>query len=274
MTLAKSQLYAGERAERRWIGLCTAFVSFYLVLPILMAIAVSFTSRSRIQFPPVGFSWRWYEAALANREFVDGLVMSTLIATGSAIVSALAGTGAAMALRLRAFPARTGLQLLVGLPIALPAVVVGLGLLFLLPTYGLKQGLVPAVLSHAVIGTSYVTYLVGASFANFDPAIERASLDLGASRWQTFRLITLPIIRPGIITGTAFAFLLSFDNVSLSLFVTRGETLPLKLMQHIQFIADPAIAAVSTMLVGASLIFLIVFRRALSERQLSGLQRR
>ena len=88
---------------------------------------------------------------------------------------------------------------------------------------------------------------------------------------QTFRYVTFPIIRPGVIAGAAFAFLLSFDNVSLSLFVTRGETLPLKLMQHIQFIADPAIAAVSTMLVVTSFVFLLFFRRALSERQLSGL---
>lgn len=255
-------------------GLFAAFMAVFLLLPIVMAVVLSTTSKSRIEFPPDGFSMRWYEAAFGNEAFLQGFWISALIAGGSAFVSAIAGTGAAMALRLKDFPKKSLLQILVGLPVALPAVVVGLGLLFLLPIYGLRQGIVAAMFSHSVIGASYVAYLVMASFANFDPSIERASLNLGASRWQTFRHITFPIIRPGVVTGAAFAFLLSFDNVSLSLFVTRGDTLPLRLMQHIQFAADPAIAAVSTILVGISLVFLVFFRRALSERQLEGLRSR
>jgi putative spermidine/putrescine transport system permease protein len=119
-----------------------------------------------------------------------------------------------------------------------------------------------------VLGVPYVTYLVLATLANYDVSLEHASLNLGASRWQTFRWITLPAIGPGVLAGALCAFLISFDNVALSIFLTRGDTLPLRLMQHIQFYANPSVAAVSSLLVGISLVVMLVLARVLRRRDL------
>lgn len=267
-------LYAAERVEQRVFGLCAVAIGFFLLVPIAMAVALSFSESPRIVFPPDGPSLRWFRAALDNAAFAEGLRASLVIASLAAVLSAVAGTGVAIATHHFRFRGRSLLQVLIGLPVALPAVVVGLGLLFVLPGYGLRPGVLAAALSHSVVGSAYVAMLVLATFANYDLAIERAAADLGATRLQVFRTITLPLIRPGIVAGSAFAFLLSFDNVSLSLFVTRGDTLPLRLMQHIQFQADPTVAAVSTLLLAFSLIFLVLFFRAISEGQLDALRRR
>ena len=107
----------------------------------------------------------------------------------------------------------------------------------------------------------YVAYLVLATLANYDLSLEQASLNLGASRWRTFRRITLPLIAPGLTAGAVCAFLISFDNVALSLFLARGDTLPLRLMQHIQFSADPSVAAMSTLLVAVSFVAMLPLAR-------------
>jgi len=107
---------------------------------------------------------------------------------------------------------------------------------------------------------SPISYFVLAALANYDLTLERASLDLGAGRVRTFVRITLPMIRQGVIVGAVFAFLLSFDNISLSLFLTRGDTLPLRLLQRIQYYADPSVAAVSTGLIALSILLMLPIR--------------
>jgi ABC-type spermidine/putrescine transport system permease subunit II len=155
------------------------------------------------------------------------------------------------------------------LPLALPGVVIGLNLLFALPSFGMRSGLLAGILGHSLLGVPYVTYLVLATLANYDLTLEQASINLGASRSRTFLRVTLPLIRPGIISGAVFAFLISFDNVALSIFVTKGNTLPLRLMQHIQFYTDPTVAAVSSFLVVFSLVVLLIFGRALRRRDMT-----
>lgn len=118
------------------------------------------------------------------------------------------------------------------LPLSLPGVVIGLGVLFTLGVFGMRAGLGAAVAAHSVLGVPYVTYLVLATLANYDITLEHASLNLGASRWETFHRIALPLIAPGVLAGAMCAFLISFDNIALSIFLTRGDTLPLRLMQH------------------------------------------
>jgi len=117
----------------------------------------------------------------------------------------------------------------------------------------------------------YVAYLVLASLASYDITLEQASANLGASRSRTFFRITLPLIKPGIVAGGVFAFLMSFDNISLSLFTSNGDTLPLRLMQHIQHQEDPAVAAVSSVLVLLALIVMVMLGRVLRESQLGAL---
>ena len=240
-----------------WLRAWATLVAGFLLLPIAIAAIVAFSSGDRLVFPPPGLGLRWFRAVLANGLLLDGLGRSLVIAAVSTILAAVAGTAAAVALNHHRFRGRGVAQAVVMLPIALPAIALGLGMLFTLPSLGLRAGLLAAILGHAVLGIPYVVAMVTASMANFDRALERASLSLGASPAQTFWRITLPLIRPGILAGAAAAFLMSLDNISLSLFITTGNTLPLRLIQRLTSYADPSIAAMSTLLLVVTLIPLV-----------------
>jgi len=244
-----------------------AAVSVFLLAPIAVAVALSFSSISQLRFPPPGLSLQWYVKAASTPEFISGFVMSVAIAVCVAALSVVAGTLAAIAINHYRFRGRTAVQAFVMLPLLLPSVVIGLGLLQSLGWYRIPTGFPAAVLGHSVLGIPYVTYLVLASLASYDLTLEQASLNLGAGRLETFRRVTLPLLSPGIGAGAIFAFLLSFDNVALSLFLTRGDTLPLRLMQHIQYYADPSVAAVSSVLILFSLAALFVIGRILRHRE-------
>lgn len=255
-----------RRAGRAVLGAYVVLVCGFLVAPIVVAVTLSFSSVSQLRFPPPGLSLQWYAKALATQEFVDGLWTSVLIGVVASALSTVAGTLAAVAINHHRFRGRPLVQALLGLPLVLPTVVLGLALLQTLIWYRLWPGLAATMLGHGVIGVPYVAYLVLATLASYDLSLEQASLGLGATRWQTLRWVTLPLLRPGIVSGALFSFLLSFDNVALSIFLSRGDTLPLRLMQHVQYYADPSVAAVSTALVALSLVVLVVVGRLLGAR--------
>ena len=230
-----------------------ALVVLFLLGPIAIAGIVAFSSGDRLEFPIPGFSLRWFAIALSKPQYIEGLTASVMIGVGDAILATVAGTGAALALNHYRFRGRSVVQALVMLPIAMPAIVLGLGLLFTLAVYDMQPGLLAGVLGHAVLGVPYVVAMVTAALSNYDRSVERASLNLGVGPARTFFRITLPLIRGGVIAGAVSAFLISFDNISLSLFITRGDTLPLRLMQQLLAYADPSVAAISTLLVLGSL---------------------
>lgn len=244
-----------------------ALVCVFLVLPIVAAVVMSFSSVSMIGLPPPGLSLQWYEAALSERRFVQGFVMSVKIAAMSSLIAGVTGTLAAVALNNFRFAGGPALRLLLILPLIVPSIVIGLGLLQTYSLFGVGGvGFWQATLGHAVIGIPYVVYMVLAAMANHDTRLEQAALSLGASRGQVFLGITLPLIRVGVLSGTAFAFLISFDEVALSLFLTRGNTLPLRLVQHIQYYADPSVSAVSTLTTLVYVLLLAVAGFALRRR--------
>jgi len=237
-----------------WTWLVVAFLS----LPILLAVVIAFSSGDRLEFPVPGFSLRWFYEAARNPQFLEGALNSLIVAAGSAALATVAGTGVSLAINHHRFPGRSFVQIGVMLPVSLPAIVLGLGILFVLPSYGLRPGLLAATIGHATIGIPYVVAMVTASLSTYDRTLERASANLGVGPVQTFCRITFPLIRGGIVAGAISAFLISLDNVSLSLFLTRGDTLPLRLMQQLLFYADPSIAAVSTIMLAVSLVLLVL----------------
>lgn len=253
------------------LGAYAAAVCVFLFAPIVIATILSFSSVPQLVFPPPGYGLTWYREALETKNYISGFAVSTIIASGTALISAVAGTGAAIAINHYRFFGRSAVQVLIMLPVALPGVVIGLNLLFTLSLYNMTTGIVATTLAHSLLGTSYVTYLVLATLASYDLTLEQASLNLGASRSQTFWRITFPLVRRGIGAGAVFAFLISFDNVALSIFTARGDTLPLRLMQKIRFYPDPSVAAVATVLVLLSLVALPLFGRVLRQRDIGQL---
>nr|WP_282572219.1 ABC transporter permease [Roseomonas acroporae] len=213
---------------------------------------VAFSSGNRLDFPPPGLSLRWFGVALGNELFIDGLLVSLVLAAASAVLATIAGTGAALAINHHRFRGRSLVQAAVMLPIAMPTIVLGLGLLFTLSIYDMQPGLLPTILGHAVLGLPYVVAMVTAALASYDTSLERASLNLGAGPARTFLRVTLPLIGNGVVAGGVSAFMISLDNISLSLFISKGDTLPLRLMQQLQSYADPSVAAIATVVVGLS----------------------
>ena len=256
---------------RLLLQLHVCLAAAFLLAPIAIAVALAFSSSSQLTFPPPGLSLRWFNFIWHWDLFRDGLFRSLVIAVSSAAISTIAGTAAAIALNHYAFPwravGRTVLRTVLMLPLMLPGVALGIAILFALPNFGLGTGIVAVTLGHSVIGIPYVAYLVLASLFSHDFSVERASANLGASPWQTFRWITLPLSKDGCIFGFVITFLISFDNVSLSIFLTSGDTLPLRLIQHIQFYADPSVAAASVVLILLSLVLLLPLAKS------SGFQR-
>jgi putative spermidine/putrescine transport system permease protein len=244
-------------------------VVVFLLLPIAIAAAVAFNGGERPDFPPSQLSLRWFMAVLNSDLLIDSLKRSLIIAVASTILSTIAGTAAAIAINHYRFRGRTLIQTFLMLPVALPAIVLGLGMLFSLPVLGMNVGVLAATLGHAVLGIPYLIAMVLASLTNFDRSLERASLNLGVGPFQTFVRITFPHIRIGVVAGAIASFLLSMDNISLSIFITRNDTLPLRLMQQMQSYTDPSVAAMSVMLLLVSLGMLLFLLPFIARRRLS-----
>lgn len=240
-------------------------VGLFLMLPLVLAVILAFSSGGGLEFPPPGLSLKWIFKAAASREFREGLLVSTVIATSTGLISAIAGTAAAIAINHFRFRGREAFQTLLMAPLSLPSIVIGLAILFTLPTFDIVPGIFATIGGHSVIGVPYVAYMVLASLSNYDMSLDRASASLGAGQWQTFHRITLPLISPGIAAGSVCAVLLSFDNVALSLFLSNGNTLPLRMMQSMQFYTDPSVAAVSVLLVVLSLVAVPFLKRSFRE---------
>lgn len=231
-------------------------IVLFLMAPILVGIVVAFSSGDRLEFPIPGVSLRWFYDALSKPQFIEGLANSTIVALGNAVLATIAGTGAAIALNHYNFVGQTFIRAAVMMPIVIPGILVGLSLLFTLSTYGMEPGLFAATIGHAVVGVPYVVAMVLAALANYDRSLELASMNLGVGPVRTFLKITLPLIKGGVMAGGITAFLISFDNISVSLFITRGDTLPLRLMQQLRGYIDPSVAAISTVLIVGSLVLL------------------
>ncbi len=224
------------------------FVYAYLLAPIVIVILVSFTPSTYIAFPPQGWSFRWYEEMLVKTEFLDSLWISFWLALFNAGLAALLGTLCAFALVRFRFPGRDFLATVVLSPLLLPGIVTGVALLQFMSLIHFGPSLGRLLLAHVVITTPYVTRAVTATLLGFDRALEEAAMSLGANRLTTTRLVTLPLIRSGLMAGVIFAFIMSFDNVVVSIFLSTPEytPLPIRIYQYVEFSAKPVVAAIST----------------------------
>jgi len=234
-----------------------------LVLPTLVVILASFTSTSYLSFPPAGLSLRWYARLLASDEILRA-------ARTSLIVAMLATAGALGLGVLTAFPlvrgrfrGRDAVLAFTLAPIMLPSIVLGIALLFFFGFLSIRLSLSTLVVSHILITFPYVVRTSAAALLQVDAVLEEAAANLGATPWQTLRHVTLPLLTPGLAVGAGFAFIESFDNLALSIFVAgqRQETLPMRLFQLLVSDIDPVVAAVSATLIAASFVVLFALHR-------------
>jgi putative spermidine/putrescine transport system permease protein len=254
----------GATARRTWGPLYAIFalVLLFMAAPLIIVVVNSFNSSAYSEWPPAGFSTRWYAAVLGYQPFAAGFRISVLVGAGATLVSLAAGAMAAFALvRFRLRGARL-LQTLYFSPLTVPRVAVGFALFTLFiatrsQLYGTLQGL---VLAHALVVLPFVITIFAANLGGIDPVYEEAARDLGATRLRVFWSITLPQMRTGFIVAALFAFITSFDELEMSIFLVRPQvqTLPISMFFYLEQQQTPTLAALSTLLIALAVGLVLI----------------
>lgn len=230
------------------LGAYVALLIGFILAPIVLVVVVSFSAASFVSFPIHALSLRWYWRIAHYRPFIDSLRVSIELALTSAALGALIGVPAALALARS--PSRAAIVAATFLlaPISIPGIVLGFALLYFLSALAFGVSFKALLVAHTVIAIPYISRTVISVYRASSPNLEEAAAVLGASRWQTFVHVTLPLIRPGIFAGGLFAVLISLDNLPISFFFgsSSTNTLPVVMLSYLQNQFDPSIAAIST----------------------------
>jgi putative spermidine/putrescine transport system permease protein len=223
----------------------------FLSLPTIVVVGASMTAGEFLSFPPQGLNLRWYHAVLQNNDLLNAVKLSAFLSTIATAISLIIGTMAAYALVRFNLPGAQALSSMMMAPIVFPGIVMGVSLLQLysiLSLYGNFAGLVAA---HIFITLPYIFRGVTASLTGVDANLEDAARTLGANGIVAFMLVTLPLIRGGLLSGAIFAFIISFDDVPITLFLLSSQqtTLPVQIFNMVEYGVDPQIAAISSILI-------------------------
>lgn len=242
------------RPKRLTLTILWAFagvLAVWLIAPTLVVIPLSFTDKPSLVFPPSGYSMRWYESFFTDRAWLLALANSFLVAGLVVVLASVAGTMAAIALS-KMRERKTAGVITLGLlaPMVVPGIITAIGIYAIFLRANLLGTLFGFVTAHTVLALPFVIISVSASLRGFDTRLELASSSLGAHPVTTFFKVTLPLVLPGIISGALFAFVTSFDEVVISLFIKSPylQTLPVLMYQSVTRDTDPTLAAAATMI--------------------------
>ncbi len=243
-------------------------VLMFLYLPIVMLVLFSFNDSSVTSFPLAGFTWRWYQAVLANEQMLRALGNSLIVASAATAITLSLGTLAALALDRYDFPGKGLFQNAILLPLSLPGLVTGIAMLNFYKQIGIPQSLTAVVIGHATALLGVVVSQVMARLAKLDARQAEASADLGAGPFETFRRVTLPAIRPAILGAGLLSFTLSFDEIPVTYFLTGREiTLPIYIYSTLRRGITPEINAIGALIVAASIGLIILSVGLLRDRK-------
>lgn len=252
----------------RWTGI--VFVVL-LTAPLLIVIPISLSSAPTLQFPPPGFSLTHYRAYFASEEWIGATINSIVIACGVTILTMLLVIPATFAVVRHQFHGKSLANIVLMMPLAVPHIVIAIGYYSYLGQLGLVQSRLGVILAHTALSVPIAFLVLSANLKGFDRSLERAGLSLGATPARVFWHITLPILRPGIVVAALFAFIQSFDETVVAIFISgrNAETLPRLMFDSIRQEADPVIAVISTLLFAGVILALLVpaWMRRLAERR-------
>jgi putative spermidine/putrescine transport system permease protein len=245
----------------------------FLLVPLAMVVVMSFDVRESLgRFPPPGLSVRWYLAFFGDEHFMDGLKTSAVLAVIVASTSSVIGTLAAVFLDRARFPGRDTLAVYFLSPLVVPHLVLGFALLGFLSAVGVQAGFARLVAGHVMVTVPYAIRTALASFAGIRPSLTEAALSLGASERQAFWDVTVPLARTGIVAGWVFAFALSWDEVTLSLFLVDpfAFTLPTALFATMRDAFNLTVAAASVIMMATSALCIVVIDRVVGVDRVVG----
>ena len=239
---------------------------FFLMVPTLVVVPMSFTASNALTFPPEGLSMRWYEKMLTDRQWSTGVINSAQVAFTTSILATALGTLAALGTVRGRFPGRGVVNGLILSPLIVPVIIIAIGMFSVFVRWRIAGSLVGLVVAHTALAIPYVVVNVATGLRTVDRNLELAAQSLGASPLRTFQRITLPLILPGVLAGGLFAFITSWDEVVVSIFLTsaRFRTLPVEMWEQVRQVVDPTVAAVATTLLAVTttiLVFAFVVRR-------------
>jgi len=255
---------AGWSSGALWGQVAGGVVLAFLVMPIFAVVPASLNDASFIKIPPETYSTRWYGAFFADHGWLTSLVNSGKVALMATVVSVILGTAAALGIERLPAAARPLAIGLVLSPLIVPVIMISIALYYVTRSLGLYGTSVGLALSHALLCLPFVVVNVGVSLKRLDPNLTRAAEGLGARPWRVFRTVTLPAIVPGLAGGGAFAFVTSFDEVVISIFIAGygAKTLPVKLWEQIRVEFTPAAAVGSTLILLLTVALFLMARWA------------
>ena len=235
-----------------WFNTTSLTLGFaFLYLPMVILVIYSFNS-SKLVTVWAGFSTKWYGELMRNEAFLDAAWVTIKVAVLSSTFATVLGTLAAYVLvRAGRFWGRTLFSGMIYAPLVMPEVITGLSLLLLFIGIGLDRGVMTIVLAHTTFSMCYVSVVVSSRLTTFDMSLEEAALDLGSTPFEAFRLVTLPIIAPAVISGWLLAFTLSLDDLVIASFTSgpSATTLPIKIFSAVRLGVSPEINALSTIMI-------------------------
>lgn len=254
------------------IPVLTGCVLLFLLLPTLLVIPVSLGSEKYLTFPPAHLSFKWYAAYFSDPEWMQATRLSLLVASVATVISTLVAVPATLAFGRGRLPMGSALRSLMLAPMILPHIVIAVALYITFSRWNLVGSVTGFVVAHSVLCVPFLFLTLSSAVAKLDPSLELAAMSLGASRLAVFRHVTLPILMPSIAGGMAFAFITSLDEAVVSIFLSSStqKVIAKKMFEDIDFDLSPIIAAVSTMILLASLTLIgltLVWRMARTTRR-------
>ncbi|MBL8581769.1 MAG: ABC transporter permease [Rhizobiaceae bacterium] len=248
---------AADHSLSAWSArILVAAVFLFSVLPLAVMLMMSFSSSEFVRFPPPSFSLRWYENYFTRTDWIESTLRSLWIGATVTAIAVLLGVPASLGIAKLGQRSADAALALATLPIVLPPVVIAVAMYMTFSSVGLVGTRTGIVLGHLTLAIPFVVLTTLASLRRLDPELVRAALSLGASRTRVTFTVTLPIIRPGILAGALFAFLASFDELMISLFVGNPEirTLPRRMWEGVRSEFDPTVSAASAVVILATLV--------------------
>ncbi len=238
-------------------------IFLFLPAPIVIVVASSVAPSGYLTFPPDGLSLRWYSEFLASGDWIEALVTSLLLAAAASVISVSVAFLAAQVSARKAFRGHGGFETLVILPLAFPHAAIGVIMLSLVALIGWRGTFPGLLIPHVILTIPYAYRALITGLRRFDWSYEEAALSLGARPLTVLRRVVLPILKPAIVTALMFSFIISFDEVTVTLFLVGPDitTAPVKIFAHIQESATPVVAAVSTLFILVTLAALLLLER-------------
>jgi putative spermidine/putrescine transport system permease protein len=244
----------------RRVLICYNVVAYgFLLAPLLVVIALSFTSGNSLVFPPPGLSLRWFRYLAGRNELISSAIVGAEIAIIASLIAAALAVPASIALTRGRFGYQAAIEGLLMSPAILPGIITGVALLQYFTMIGLVRSFARLVIAHVIICLPYAMRSLTSCLRGIDPDLEEASRTLGASPWRTFQRVLLPLLRPGVIAALIFSFVTSFDNVVVSIYLIGGDTvtLPIRIFTYLEWQFDPSIAAISTIFIAVTTIVIV-----------------